>query len=105
MNFGEFEVENNKATVEWHTSVKMGWPQAKHFCHFLRMNIAAFEAENGKIQIPKSVRPTPPSRLDEQQTNPTSEAVYQAINHHCRRSLQHVQPACRNAIARRHPCC
>ena len=45
--------------IDWHTDITIPWPQAKILHLYLGINIALYEIENGKINIPKSVLPTP----------------------------------------------
>src|ERR1035437_6050805 len=72
MIFGELDQTGGKTNVvEQHTSITLSWAEAKVLSFFLRVQIAAHEIEDGKIQIPKRVLPQEPGALAaEYKTNP-----------------------------------
>ena len=47
----------NKSGVEWHTAVVLPWAQVKLLSHYLRVNLAVYEVQNGKVKIPPSMSP------------------------------------------------
>ncbi len=47
--------------VNYHTALNIPWAQAKLAAFYLRVVLAAHEAQNGKIPIPASVRPRDPA--------------------------------------------
>ena len=49
----------NKSGVEWHTAVVLPWAQVKLLSHYLRVNLAVYEAQSGKVMIPPSMSPQP----------------------------------------------
>ena len=81
MIFGELDQTGGKTNVvEQHTSITLSWAEAKVLSFFLRVQIAAHEIEDGKIQIPKRVLPQEPGALAaEYKTNPGAIAVREAV--------------------------
>jgi hypothetical protein len=61
--FGELSQTAAKAVVEQHTSITISWLQAKMLDFYLRVQIAAHELEDGKIQVPERVLPPEPPPL------------------------------------------
>ena len=55
--FGELNQARGKLTIEQHTSMTVSWAEAKMLSYYLQIQIAAYELQNGKIQLPKSVLP------------------------------------------------
>jgi hypothetical protein len=55
--------------ADWHTDITIPWTQAKLMHFYLGVNLALYEAENGKISLPPAVLPplasTPPPELDQ----------------------------------------
>src|SRR5690242_13792167 len=70
MFFGQLLAGNSggEASVDWHTDISIPWAKAKLMSLYLGINVAIYEAENGKISIPPSVLPqpvtTPPPGID-----------------------------------------
>jgi hypothetical protein len=57
---GILDQTEGKVAIEQHTAVSMPWMQVKLFSYWLRLNIAIYETNNGKIHIPEVVRPPVP---------------------------------------------
>jgi Protein of unknown function (DUF3467) len=53
--FGQSDLSRNR--VELHTAMTIPWLQAKLMAHYIQMNVAVYEAENGKIKIPARMHP------------------------------------------------
>ena len=72
---------SNSPEVSWHTDVAIPWPQAKLMHLYLGINLALYEAENGKITIPASVLPpaisAPPAEVDT--SNAQAVATFQMV--------------------------
>lgn len=70
-----------KGLVEWHTDVTLPWVQAKLMHLYLGMNLMLYERENGRINIPAAVLPspmeTPPTGVDT--SNPESLETFTAV--------------------------
>ena len=45
--------------VDWHTMVTMPWAQAKLLAFYLRVNLAMYEAQHGKVIVPQAMWPQP----------------------------------------------
>jgi len=60
MVFGELSQTGGEVKVEQHTSITISWSEAKLFSHYLHIQIAGYELQNGKIQLPKNVLPVEP---------------------------------------------
>lgn len=58
--FGEFDQSTNGATVPVNTSVTLPWAQVKVLAYFLRLHVAAYEADQGRIKIPAGIIPVVP---------------------------------------------
>lgn len=81
MIFGELDQHGSKSTVEQHTSITLPWLQAKIMRVFLDVNIAFYEAENGKIDVPTHLLPSPqapPPELEGHQRE-VAEMVYKKL--------------------------
>src|SRR6266849_11143059 len=50
-------LDQQKATVDWHTAVTIPWPQVKLVAYFLRLQFLWHDCQNGPITIPGSVMP------------------------------------------------
>jgi hypothetical protein len=61
--------------VEFHTAVSIPWMAAKLFIYWLRLNLAFYEINNGKINIPERLLPPKPSVPDDPE-NPVNAASY-----------------------------
>lgn len=69
-----------KPGISWHTDVTLPWVQAKLTHFYLGLNIALYEADNGKIKIPAAVLPpleAPHPELDPD--NPQAVATFQLL--------------------------
>jgi hypothetical protein len=44
-------------TVEQHTSINISWPLVKLLIFWLRLHLAGYESENGKVRIPAAALP------------------------------------------------
>jgi hypothetical protein len=79
--FGEFSQRSN--AIDWHTSVTIPWAQAKLLSHYLQVNLAVWEINHGKINIPEVMIPKPPPPLPpEQEKDPKAKAVFETIKRH-----------------------
>jgi hypothetical protein len=61
--FGELSQTAQETVVEQHTSITISWLQAKMLEFYLKVQIAAHELEDGKIQVPQRVLPPEPPPL------------------------------------------
>ena len=62
--------------IDWHTSITLPWAQAKLMSYYLQLNIAAHEAEGGKIPIPASmIPPEAPAIAPSNKDKPTASSV------------------------------
>ncbi len=78
--FGELNQSVDNVTVEQHTSITIAWPEAKVLSYWLQIHVAAYEIENGKIQVPKGVVPPEPDPLtDEQRDNESAKAFREML--------------------------
>lgn len=53
----------NKPGVDWHTAVVLPWAQVKLLSHYLKVNLAVYEAQNGAVRVPSAMAqslPEPP---------------------------------------------
>jgi hypothetical protein len=74
--FGQLDQSSEKPVVDWHTAVTLPWVQAKLLSYYLQVNLAAYEAEQGRIRIPASVAPPEfPPVPPELENNPQVQAV------------------------------
>ncbi|MCX6636366.1 MAG: DUF3467 domain-containing protein [Acidobacteria bacterium] len=77
IHFGQLDQSSGQATVDWNTAITVPWTQAKLLSYFLQLNIAIYEAENGKIQLPRGIVPPPPEPpVGELAENPAANAVF-----------------------------
>jgi hypothetical protein len=63
MLFGELSQTGGRVTVAQHTSITIAWAEAKILSYYLRIQIAAYELQHGKIQVPKEVLPPVPTAV------------------------------------------
>jgi hypothetical protein len=61
--FGQLDQSTGGEEVEQHTAMTLPWTTAKLMVHFLQLNIAIYELENGKIRINPRVFPPEPAPL------------------------------------------
>jgi len=55
--FGQLDQGKGPNVVTQHTAITLSWQQVKIMSYFLQVNLAMYEAQNGRIQIPASVLP------------------------------------------------
>ena len=78
--FGTLEQHEGKVTIEQHTAVTIPWMQAKLLIYFLQINLAAYEAEAGKVKIlPRLLPMAPPPLSQEMQSNLPAKELSDAI--------------------------
>ncbi len=61
--FGQLDQSTGGEVIELHTAITMPWAAVKIMLHYLRLNIALHELENGKVKINPRLFPTPPPPL------------------------------------------
>jgi hypothetical protein len=76
--FGEYS--GRSKSVEWHTEITMPWATAKLLAHYLQVNVAIYEIENGKVRIPPSAIPAPPPPARE--GDRAAQAVFNMLKEH-----------------------
>jgi hypothetical protein len=59
INFGQTDQSLGANTVPINTAVTLPWPQLKVLSYFLRVHLAGYEADNGRIKIPPGIVPEP----------------------------------------------
>ncbi|AKS23495.1 hypothetical protein ABH19_06640 [Leptospirillum sp. Group II 'CF-1'] len=69
-----------KPAVDQFSSVNIPWTEVKLLIYFLKLHLAVYELENGKVKIPATVLPpeippTPPPELD----NPQGRAAFDLL--------------------------
>lgn len=80
MVFGELDQTGGKTNVvEQHTSITLSWPEAKMLNFYLRVQIAAHEIDDGKINIPNRVLPPEPPPLSGEQANKPAAVAFREI--------------------------
>ena len=57
--FGQLQQHGGQTQIEWRTAMTLPWRQVKLMSYFLQLNLALYELENGKIQLPKNIMPEP----------------------------------------------
>jgi hypothetical protein len=75
MIFGQLDQSKGPSVVRQHTGMAVSWLQAKVMHHFLEINLAVHEAEQGQIKIPRNVLPPPIQPVD-----PSSDPAAVALN-------------------------
>lgn len=50
--------------VDWHTAVTLPWAQAKLLAYFLNINVAIYEHQHGRIDLPEQAWPKSPALAD-----------------------------------------
>jgi hypothetical protein len=63
ITFGQTETQISPNSVIQHTAITVPWPYAKVLVYFLQVQIAAKEAEDGRIVVPKGILRPPPNEL------------------------------------------
>jgi hypothetical protein len=76
--FGELDQKLGTNVVTQHTAVTLSWAQAKVLFHFLRVHLAGYEAEHGRLKIPKHILTEISSAPPENVEPHIWEAVYKA---------------------------
>jgi hypothetical protein len=61
--FGQTDIAQGANVVVQHTAITLPWNYAKIFSYLLQTQIAAREAEDGRIPVPKHIVPTPPTAM------------------------------------------
>ena len=70
----------NQLRVEQHTAMIIPWAQAKLLVYFIQLQIGAYEFQNGKISIPKTLLPPEvPDPTEEQKQIPGNEQLFNMI--------------------------
>jgi hypothetical protein len=88
--FGEFSQRSQ--SVEWHTSITVPWAQAKLLSHYLQVNLAVWEINHGKINIPEPMIPQPPPVLTpEQEKDPRAKAIFETIKKHNQEFIENLK--------------
>jgi hypothetical protein len=78
LTFGELDQALGPQVVTQHTAITVPWNQAKLLFHFLRVHLAAYEAEHGKIEIPKRMLRELPPEIPADTDPKVWEAIYKA---------------------------
>jgi hypothetical protein len=55
INFGQTETQLGPNTVIQHTAITLPWPYLKIFSYLLQTQLAAREAEEGRILVPRNI--------------------------------------------------
>jgi hypothetical protein len=63
-------------TVDYHTAITLPWSTVKSMVYYLRINLAAHEAEAGPVKLPARILPDRPSVLGD---NPATKAAVEAM--------------------------
>lgn len=58
--FGELDQGKGESFINWHTAVTIPWLQVKLVTYFLRLNLAWYEHQNGRVILPASAIPKQP---------------------------------------------
>jgi hypothetical protein len=61
--FGAYSDQSK--SIDWHSETTMPWATAILLAHYLQLNIALYELENGKIRVPMSAIPALPKAPDD----------------------------------------
>lgn len=61
MIFGQLDQSVEPNVVEQHTAITIPWAQAKILSHFLRVQLAAYEAVHGKVALHRGILPPEPT--------------------------------------------
>ena len=80
MIFGELDQSQGKEVVQLHTGVSIPWIQAKLMAYMLRLNVEAYELENGNIDVPIRVIPPGVELEAEQEQNPLFRSIRDLVN-------------------------
>ena len=88
--FGELTATSQK--IDWHTSITLPWAQAKLMEYYLKLNIAAYEASNGRIKVPESMLPpAPPPIAEEDKNSPGAKKMVDFIIEERRKFLESMK--------------
>lgn len=63
--FGQTELSVGPNVVLQHTAMTLPWNYAKIFCYLLSAQVAAHEAENGRVLVPRNILGPPPDSIPE----------------------------------------
>src|SRR5690242_2782283 len=79
--FGQLsQFPEEKPYIDWHTAITLPWMQAKILSYFLQVNLAGYEAQNGKIRLPANIQPpVPPAPTLETENEQYTQAVHELI--------------------------
>lgn len=64
--FGQTDLSIGPNVVMQHTAITLPWPYVKIFSYLLQIHVAAHEAENGHVEVPKNIVVSPSSQLTEE---------------------------------------
>jgi hypothetical protein len=66
VTLGQTDVAEGPNVVVQHTAITMPWPYVKIFSYLLQVQIAAREAEDGHIPVPRNIVVPPPETMPEE---------------------------------------
>jgi hypothetical protein len=70
---GAMKDPNAPPSVEQHTAINLSWPEVKLLIFWMQVHLAGFEADNGKVKIPRNALPSEiPANAHEQINDPTA---------------------------------
>lgn len=75
---GQLTQSETKIKTIVHTAITVPWAQAKLMLYWLKGHLEAYEAANGKIQMPASIIPPefPPLTEELKKSDPNAEKIY-----------------------------
>jgi hypothetical protein len=79
MIFGQLDQAKGPNVVRQHTGMAVSWLEAKVLHHFLEINLAAHEAEQGQIKVPRSVLPPPIKPVGPEVSDPAVIAINKKV--------------------------
>jgi hypothetical protein len=90
--FGEYSDQSK--SVAWHSETTMPWATAILLAHYLQLNIALYEKENGKIRVPMSAIPPlpPPPESDADEAAKAKFAMQEEYRNRLIASLNETTP-------------
>lgn len=79
--FGLLDLHDaEKQTIEQHTSMSLAWPEIKVFLYLMRLHLALYEQENGKVKIPATGIPAEiPELIPPQFDNPKGRKAIELV--------------------------
>ncbi len=80
--FGQLDQRDGKIKVIQHSAITLPWPLVKIMTYWLRGQVEAHEAMNGKIRIPPAVIPQalPPLTEENKKSDVNAETIYKIFN-------------------------